>query len=311
MTQDSIRENAVRLLGKIREMKPLVHCITNYVTVNDCANALLAAGARPVMSHAEEEAAEITAASAALVLNMGATEYVPSMLLSGKQALESGIPCVLDPVGVPGSSYRRRLCGEWIPLIRPSVIRGNASEIFSLIERQAGEAGVDAEFSSAVHEDVRPDSPEWIRKCASFSDRFRCVLEVSGATDLVVGNGMGFYVHNGCPLMSRVTGTGCMASALLGAFLAAGRALSLPDAFSAAVGAGCMGAAGEYAYLKCSEVFSGIRKNSPDGTEYCVGTGSYRVHLMDGLSCLSPEDMAGMLKIEKIPAEEILLPSGS
>ncbi len=300
---DNIRETAVQLLDKIQEIRPLVHCITNYVTVNDCANALLAVCGRPVMSHAPEEAAEITAASAALVLNMGATEYVPSMLMSGKQAMESGIPCILDPVGVPGSSYRRRLCGEWLTQIRPSVIRGNASEIWSLIEQQAGEAGVDAEFSAVEHEGSRPDSPAWIRKCSDFSERFRCVLVISGKTDLVSGDGLNFHVDNGSSLMNGVTGRGTMASALLGAFLAAGRALSLPDALSAAIGTGCMGAAGEYAYRICAEGFSGNRAESSKESGCRIGTGSFHVRLLDSLSCLPPEEMAAMLKIRRVPAE--------
>lgn len=137
------------IFSKIAEKKPIIHCITNIVTVNDCANVLLAIGASPVMAHHEMEVKEITSGSDALVCNMGAIENFEAMLIAGRKADSLGHPVVIDPVGVASSSYRRSLCLKLIEECHPTCIRGNVSEIKALALDETISKGVDAKMGKA------------------------------------------------------------------------------------------------------------------------------------------------------------------
>ena len=285
------------LSDKIREYRPLIHSITNYVTVNDCANALLAIGARPVMSHAPEEAAEITSGSDGLELNLGATEYYESMLLSGREADSSGIPIIIDPVGVSGSSYRRNFLKRLIECCHPVAVRGNRSEILAMIRDEKTETGVDSvrfdadysdvEIISMMQEFCRKRKEEYIASGVSHE----LILVCSGKTDLIACSDKSVIAEGGSSEMSGVTGTGCMSSVILAAFISGGRMYmreeknSLKDNdircmdFDSAVSAvKYVDAAAERAeanlrYLRKKETL-------PFGT---YGTGSYRVLFIDQL----------------------------
>lgn len=234
-------------LQAVHSQTPLVHCITNYVTANDCANVLLACGASPIMADAPQEAAEIAALCDGLVLNIGTLhpEKLKAMLLAGKSANARKIPVVLDPVGAGASEFRRNAAAQLLSEVRFSAIRGNASEILALAnflcrtqsvhaERtirmpdankapQLHSRGVDAADADLVTGD------NFTRRAASalkLSEQTGAVIVMTGAVDVVsdaASPDQIICIRNGSPLMKRITGAGCQLSALLGAFLAAAR----------------------------------------------------------------------------------------
>lgn len=222
-------------VSDIREQRPVVHCITNIVTVNDCANVLLAVGASPTMAHAKEEVAEVTTGARALVLNLGATECFAAMLEAGKTACEKTHPVVFDPVGVAASSYRRGLAYRLLETVHPSCIRGNYSEIMALLEDTNTAAGVDecTDEHAAISEHMD-------RVVCEVAARYGCVVVASGAADIVSDGVKVKRIEGGSAMMRMITGAGCMSSCLLGAYLAVGR-----SDFEAAVA--CMEMIGEAA----------------------------------------------------------------
>lgn len=228
-----------RILNEIRKTKPLIHCITNYVTANDCANMLLASGAKPIMADAPQESAEITASAAALYLNLGtlSAERLTAMLASGKAANAAGIPVVLDPVGAGASAFRREAVQRIMHEIRLTVIRGNRSEIAFLTDHHAHNTGVDAS-----EEDTQTDMVKQAKKLAQTTG---AVIAVSGETDLVTDGCRTAYIRSGAPIMKQITGAGCMLSALTAAYCTA------DDAWEAASAAVCaIGIAGQLAAAK-------------------------------------------------------------
>jgi len=199
-------------LSKIRSASPLVHNITNYVVMNTSANALLAVGASPVMAHALEEVETMVGYAGALVLNIGTLSpaWVEAMLRAGKAAKARSVPIVLDPVGAGATPLRTDTALKLLEEVSPSVVRGNASEIRALGGSLASTKGVDS-----------TDSVESaIEAAKALVERYSLVVSISGPTDVIVSKTQIARVHNGSPLMTRVTGMGCTASALTGAYLA-------------------------------------------------------------------------------------------
>ena len=228
-------------LRAVRDTAPLVQCITNFVTVNDCANIILAAGGSPTMAHDIREVEEAVAGVNALVCNLGAIGDVEAMLLAGKKANELGIPVVLDPVAAGVTTLRREASARLLSDLRFAVIRGNASEIKALASGGNGGSGVDVSAADAVTEENLSRTVELARGLAR---RTGAVAAVSGAVDIVTDGEETILLRGGCPTMARITGSGCMLTALTGAFCAAspGRPLAAAAAAMAA-----MGAAGEAA----------------------------------------------------------------
>jgi len=254
-------------LSRIRSEAPLVHNITNYVVMNSTANTLLALGASPVMAHAVEEVEAMVALSRALVINIGTLSppLVEAMLKAARIAARRGIPIVLDPVGSGATAYRTVTAHALIEAARPTLIRGNASEIRALVNSASGTKGVDS-----LH---TPD--EAYNDALALSRSLGCAVSVSGPVDLIVADGRIARVDNGHPMMTRVTGMGCAASALSGAFLAVN-----PSPFEAAVEAMVvMGIAGEMA------------------AELARGPGSFQMHFLDALYGLQEADIAQRRKV--------------
>ncbi len=251
-------------LQKIRATGPLVHNITNYVVMNTTANALLALGASPAMVHAAEEVEEFVAIAAALVINIGTLSpmWVTSMKLAATDADRRGLPWVLDPVGAGATSWRT-LVSQQLAQIGPTVLRCNASEILALAaENREPTRGVD----STVASDAVLDTAQRMAQI------YRTVVVVSGAIDYVTDGERVLEVHNGHPLMTRVTGLGCTSSALVGAFLAV-----QPDPLLAAAQAmATLGLAGELAAAR-----------SP-------GPGSLQMNLLDALHALDEAALEGV-----------------
>ncbi len=274
-----------RLKMEILRRHPVVQCITNIVTVNDCANALLAVGASPTMAHHPEEMEEFAAVCDALVCNMGATESLEAMMAAGKaDTAGPSRPVVIDPVGCATSAFRRRKCLELIDAVHPACIRGNGAEIRALATDHRTARGVDDLFlqektegpadkngqSGAEISEGQPSSDfslseETVRCARQLSRMTGAIVIASGETDYVVCGDRVYSVRGGSAWMTRVTGTGCMLSVLLGAFLSVEN-----SALSAAACCGMMNV--------CAE-----RAQEHTAAEH-GGTGTFRVHLIDELS---------------------------
>lgn len=252
----------IDLLTKIRDEKPLVHHITNYVTVNDCANITLAIGASPVMADDINEVEEMVSIASSLVLNLGTLNErtILSMLAAGKKANDLNIPIVLDPVGVGATSYRTETAKRLIKELNISVIKGNISEISTLYGMNTRTKGVDAEESSDAPDNDTQNKIEIAEKLAS---NLNCIIAITGAIDIITDGIKVYTIENGDAIMSRITGTGCMCTSLIGSFCA----VSNNTLEGALAGVLSMGIAGE------------IAKDN-----VCInnkGTGSLKVEIMD------------------------------
>lgn len=235
-------------LDRVRERRPLIHCITNYVTANDVANLLLACGASPIMADEPEEVEEITARCAGLCLNLGtpSRRTIPSLMRAGVKAGELGRPVVLDPVGVGASALRLRTAQDLMARVPFTVLRGNVSELRALAGGQEHTRGVDAGGADAVTE---AELERGVAFAKGTARRTGTVVAVTGAIDLVSDGEQCVVIRNGRPEMGLVTGTGCQLSALTAACLAASPEHPL-EAAAAAVCA--MGVAGELAWARMS-----------------------------------------------------------
>ena len=256
------------ILDMVRRQSPVVHSITNYVTVNDCANIILAAGGSPIMADDAAEVEQIVGLSSALVLNIGTlnTRTAASMLAAGKRANALNIPVVLDPVGAGASSLRNETLRTLMREVRFAVIKGNSSEIRFLAGDKATARGVDADEGTLVSEDNLAASARMaMDMCAATG----AVIVISGRIDIVAHSKGAWAVSNGDPLMTRITGSGCMTAAVVGCCVGAAPA-ELPQACLCATCA--MGVAGEVASENMAAVGG--------------GTGTYRSMLLDAMSTL-------------------------
>jgi hydroxyethylthiazole kinase len=256
-----IKESIPVLLDRVRTRRPVVHAITNWVTGGDVANALQALGARPVLAFSTAEVAEITTRADALYLNLGTPtpDRIAAMLLAGHRANEIGLPVILDPVGAGASHFREEACRQILSELDLTIIRGNRAEIGVLAGQGGQLRGIDAVSGpDDIHEAVRV-----------LSRRTGAVVVASGAKDLIFYDDQMVMVGNGHPLMLRVTGTGCMLSAVIAAFAAVGN-----DSLASAVaGVSCFKLAGE---------LSG---------QTAAGPGDFKSGLMDFLYALTPDDL--------------------
>ena len=268
-----------KIMNTVKTKNPLVHCITNYVTVNDCANVLIASGGAPIMSDEIEEVETITSISSALDINIGTLNQrtVKSMLASGKKANEIGIPVVLDPVGAGASALRNQTCKDLLDNVDFAVIRGNISEIKALALGSGSTKGVDAAAADKINDDNIDSVIEFVQ---AFAAKTGAVIVVSGATDIVADANRAALIKNGHPMMADITGSGCMLSAFLGAYVGANE-----DKFDAVVAAMCCyGYAGELAYEKTSKAGA--------------GNSTFRNHLIDSVYLMDAEDLAKGAKYE-------------
>ena len=255
------------MLGEIiqntRERSPLVHCMVNLVTANDCANLVLASGASPIMAEDPAEVAEVVSACHGLVLNLGtpSPRKIEALLLAGMTARAQGKPIVFDPVGAGCSEFRKNAAQRILHEVRPGVIRGNASEIKTLLRGTMAQRGVDAD-------DVAQDPLTLAMELAQASG---AVVVASGSEDVVTDGKTAYRVRNGHPMMHSVTGTGCQLSVLIGAYAAANPG----DRLTAVLAAVC-------AYGLCGEL-AHSRLGPPDGSA------SYRTYIIDALYHLSAD----------------------
>jgi hydroxyethylthiazole kinase len=256
-------------LRRLREAKPLVQQITNYVVMNETANATLALGALPVMAHARDEVEEMVQLAGALVLNIGtlSPHWVEAMLAAGRKANELGVPVVLDPVGAGATTYRTQTAKRILDEVGVTVLRGNVGEVATLV-------GVAAEVRGVESIGAGGDAAELARSAAR---SLGVVASVTGPVDHVSDGESVLAIANGHPMLASITGTGCMSSAVTGCFLAVNRDAPLDAAAEALV---AFGAAGEDAAV-------GAR-----------GPGSFHVGLYDALAALDPETLDERAKVE-------------
>ncbi len=266
-------------IENLKAKTPLIHNITNYVTVNDCANILLACGGSPIMSDDINEVEEITSVCGGLNINIGTlnSRTIDAMLLAGKKANALEHPVVLDPVGAGASALRTNTALRLLGEVKFDVIRGNISEIKTLAGFSAATQGVDANIADKVTDD---NLDRAIAFAKEFSKRTGAIIAITGAIDIVCDSEKAYCIRNGHPMMSSVTGTGCMLSAVIAAYVTANPQAKLV-ATAAAVCA--MGLAGEIAHARLSKL---------------DGNSSYRNFIIDAVYNMIPEQLEEGAKYE-------------
>jgi hydroxyethylthiazole kinase len=259
--------NAFELLEKVRRDKPVVHHLTNWVTIYDCAQVVKTLGASPVMAHAPEEVAEMAQLASALVLNIGTltTGMVEAMTLAARSANQKGIPVLLDPCGAGATRMRDQKSLELLESAHINLIKGNASEIARLAGESVKTRGVDA---TAVDSDL-------LALAQRLATARRATVVITGAEDIVTDGRKTYRVGNGHPLMTTVVGTGCMAASVIGAFAAVEP--DLPNAAAAALA--CYGVAAELA------------------AQTAAGPASFKQALFDRLHTLDSSTLSGLQRI--------------
>jgi len=268
MSDERLAGRGAENLKTLRARKPLIHNITNYVVMNYTANALLACGASPVMAHAPEEVEEMVSLAGALVLNIGTLTlpWIDAMVKAGKRANERKVPIILDPVGSGATALRTRSAKRLIEELSIAVIRGNASEVLSLAKERSTTKGVDS-----IH-----GVDEAADTALALARGLKTTLAITGAVDLVTDGERVHRVLNGHPMMGYVTGTGCTATAIIGAFLAVDS-----DALGAATTAlAFFGLAGEKAATTAQ------------------GPGTFQIALLDALYAIDEKALKEGAKIE-------------
>ncbi len=280
-TEKQCKQNTMlkEMLENVRKTAPLIHNITNYVTVNDCANILLACGGSPIMADDIEEAAEITSICSGLNINIGTLNgrTIPSMHAAGRRANELGHPVVLDPVGAGASALRTGTAEALIRDVKFTVIRGNISEIKTLALGAGTTRGVDADEMDCVTKDTLEQAVAFAKE---FAQKTGAVIAITGAIDIVADSKKAYAVFNGHPMMSSITGTGCQLSALTAAYVTAN-----PDTPLTAVAAAvcAMGVCGEIAYRRLGEA---------------DGNAAYRNYIIDAMYRLDGETLERMANYE-------------
>ena len=258
----------------VQNRQPLIHCITNPISIHQCANAILAIGARPIMAEHPAEVSEITDTADALMLNLGniTDARMQSMKVSMSLAVQKNIPIILDAVGVACSNLRRDYLMELLKIGYPTVIKGNYSEIYALYHAAYRSCGVDA--------DAMVDADTICNIAVQLAKKYHTTILASGKTDIVSDGSKIFQIHNGTPQLSTVTGTGCMLGALCGAYLSV-----CPNTNAAVTACVVLGVCGQIAKTD-------------------KGSGSFMVNLMDALSTLTDAQLDQYKNIEVIQNED-------
>ena len=266
-------------MDNVRKNVPLVHNITNYVTVNDVANILLACGGSPIMSDEPEDVEDITSVCGGLNINIGTSHQssIEGMLLAGKKANELGHPVLLDPVGAGASRLRTDTALRIMKEIKLTVIRGNISEIKTLAYGSGTTKGVDADVADAVTEETLNDAIAFVK---NFARKTSCIIAVTGAIDLVSDGEICYVIRNGRPEMGKITGTGCQLSGMMTAYVTANQEKPLEAAASAVC---IMGLAGEIGWSRMQEG---------------DGNATYRNRIIDAVYQMTGEDLEKGAKYE-------------
>lgn len=267
------------IFGNVRTKSPLIHNITNYVTVNDCANILLAAGASPIMADEADEVVDITRLSQALNINIGTlnTRTIPAMIDAGIEANRLQHPVLLDPVGAGASTLRTETAQSLMQAINFTAIRGNMSEIKTLASGTGTTKGVDVDIADKITSENLSEAVDFAK---GFARQSKSVVVITGAIDIVTDGEKAYCIYNGHPMMSAITGTGCQLSALTTAFIAANSDQVLQACAAAVM---VMGLAGEIAH---------------DRLTGFDGNASYRNYIIDAIYHMTGDQLEGGAKYE-------------
>lgn len=267
----------LRAFNKVKTENPLIHCITNPISINDCANAILAVGASPIMAQHPEEVYDITKASKALVINLGNITDVrmKSFNIAAESARENHIPIIIDIVGVCCSKLRMDFTKKFISKCAPTVIKGNISEIKAISNLNYSSVSIDADESDKINTDDL-DYGALIKRLSNFAAQTHSTLVATGETDLVISADKVFELHNGCKKLSRITGTGCVSTVLIACYLS----YTSPE-IASVIGISALNISGEYAYHQS--------ENS--------GLGSFKISIHDHMSTLTDEKLTENIKI--------------
>jgi hydroxyethylthiazole kinase len=260
------------MLEKVRTEKPVVHHLTNWVTIYDCANVVKVFGASPVMAHAKEEVADMAGIASAVVLNIGTltTDFVESMKLAAKSANRKGIPVVLDVCGAGATKFRDDKCFEILDEVKVDIIKGNASEIARIAGENVQTKGVDAAAVEKNLEEV----------ASGLAKKRNCTVVITGVEDIVADGKRVVRVKNGHPMMTNIVGTGCMAASVIGTFAAVEK-----DLVEASV-----------AGLVCYEIAAEL------AVQEAKGPGSFKEKLFDAVFNLDADSVNRMQKVERVEA---------
>lgn len=269
------------IFNNLKSKSSIVHCITNYVTVNDLANIILSSGASPIMADDKEEVKEIVAIASSLVINIGTlnSRTVDSMILAGKRANELNIPVILDPVGVGASEFRQRTTEKLLEEIKFSVIKGNASEIKFLYNKELSKSGVDASIEDIIN---HSNIDDYISMGKDISRKYNSIIAITGPIDIITDGSESYIVENGNSYMEKITGAGCMLGGLIGGVVGSNPEMVLE---SVVLGIIIMGLAGDYA-----------KKYIDDNN---LGTSSFRTSLIDNIGLIKYENIEEDGKFEK------------
>ncbi len=262
-----------KITQQVKEHPPLVHHITNYVTANDSANTVLALGGSPVMADELEEVSEMVSIASSLVINVGTLHEttIPSMLIAGRRANELGIPIILDPVGVGATTLRTKVAKELLEKLDFTFIRGNRSEMKSLFGFEGKTRGVD----SMVNEEE-----DFSRIALLMARKHQTTVGITGEVDVISDGERVVELSNGHPRLTKITGSGCMATSIIGVYLGA----RVPSLEAGILGISRMAIAGELAFEDLGEQ---------------AGMESYRIGVMDHLSTLTPEILQKRMKMKE------------
>lgn len=274
---NDILDKVGNLLENVKKKKPLVHSITNYVTATDCANIILALGGSPTMADFSKEVEDIAGIASAVVLNMGIIndDMVEAMIIAGKKANACGTPVIFDPVGAGVAPYRNSVAQRLLKEVKINIIRGNISEIKFISGISSVTKGVDASES-----DMNMNNEKKIKIAQNLAKKLNCVVAITGVDDIISDGEKNVILSNGTKLLASVTGTGCMTSALCGAYAGAG-----DDYFIAAISAVLsMSLSGEISEEKNKD----------------IGLGSFHVGIIDTISTLTPSIIKEKAKITVI-----------
>ncbi|GGE29286.1 hydroxyethylthiazole kinase [Marinithermofilum abyssi] len=265
-------QEIAKILDNVRKENPLVHNITNVVVTNFTANGLLALGASPVMAYAHEEVADMAKIAGALVLNIGTlnSDVVKAMIIAGKSANDHDVPVIFDPVGVGSTKFRTDMARKILAEVNVSIVRGNAAEIANLIGDNWSMKGVDAGSNGG--------NP--IELAQSAARRLNTIIALTGKEDVVSDSNETYMIHNGHPILTKVTGTGCLLSSVLGVFAA----VEKNHLFAAVSGITVYGVAAEIAASKTPH----------------KGPGSFQIEFLNQLSHLAAEEIVQISSVEKI-----------
>lgn len=267
------------IINSIRSNAPLIHCITNPISINDCANAVLAVGAKPIMAEHPKEVAKITSMASVLAVNLGniTDARINSIMISGKTSLENNIPSVIDAVGVTCSDIRLELAKEYINVCRPAVIKGNISEIKVLNGLSSDAAGIDVSDKDTFSSDNEVKMKYTGELVKELAKKTNSVVVATGVVDTISDGCEVYYIQNGCEMMSSITGTGCMLNVLIASYISAGKYTDTKILDNAICATALLGIAGERAR-------DYTLKNN-------AGLGTFHVRLLDEISLINAKTL--------------------